>query len=232
MNEEIDIYLCIFSNKFIIYVFDSKNLINLYVDELKLENTSDEVDLNNLNKFLEKNIFKIEKKINKFIQNIFLIIENKNITSLDIGVKRNSYQETINKKTLENTLVDLKSLIKKNYQDKKIIHIIVNEYLVNGKSHSLNEENLNGDYFCLDIRFKLINNSFALEIEKVLEKYQIKSIKFLDGKYVKNFFKYNNIEISEMINKILNGINENEVKLVQKIQKKSGFFEKFFQLFS
>ena len=47
-----------------------------------------------------------------------------------------------------------------------------------------------------------------------------------------DFFKNNNIEISEMINKILNGINENEVKLVQKIQKKSGFSEKFFQLFS
>ena len=39
-------------------------------------------------------------------------------------------------------------------------------------------------------------------------------------------------DLSEMSHKILNGSNENEVSFVVKNPKKSGFFEKFFQLFS
>jgi hypothetical protein len=52
----------------------------------------------------------------------------------------------------------------------------------------------------------------------------------VDGNYVKNFFN-NDIEISKMTFDILNGCNENEVMVVQKNTKKSGFFEKFFNLF-
>ena len=37
------------------------------------------LDLNKLKKFLDDNIFKIEKLIGKFIKNIFLIIENEKI---------------------------------------------------------------------------------------------------------------------------------------------------------
>ena len=54
----------------------------------------------------------------------------------------------------------------------------------------------------------------------------------MDGNYIKNFFIDDQIEFSEMIYKIQNGYNENEVKLIPKNTKKMGFFEKFFQLFS
>ena len=40
------------------------------------------------------------------------------------------------------------------------------------------------------------------------------------------------MEISEIIYKIQNGFNENEVKLISKNSNKKFFFEKFFQLFS
>ena len=45
-------------------------------------------------------------------------------------------------------------------------------------------------------------------------------------------FKDDKNEISEMIFKVQNGFNANEVKLIQKNPKKKGFFEKFFQLFN
>ena len=65
---------------------------------------------------------------------------------------------------------------------------------------------------------------------KVLENYQINITKCLDGNYIKNFNK-EEIEISKMAFKILNGCNVNEVMVVQKNTKKLGFFEKFFNLF-
>ena len=40
-----------------------------------LNNQNKRFDLNFLDKFLNENIFKIEKKLKKFIKNIFLIID-------------------------------------------------------------------------------------------------------------------------------------------------------------
>ena len=73
-------------------------------------------------------------------------------------------------------------------------------------------------------------NEIIYNLNKVLQNYQININKYVDGNYVKNFFN-NDKEISKMTFDILNGCNENEVMVVQKNTKKSGFFEKFFNLF-
>ena len=74
-------------------------------------------------------------------------------------------------------------------------------------------------------------SSVAACLNKILENYQIKITKFLDGSYVKaNFSK--DREVTEMSYKILCGYNQNEVIFVPKSTKKLAFFEKFFQLFS
>ena len=70
------------------------------------------------------------------------------------------------------------------------------------------------------------------EINRVLEKYQIKVLKYLDFYYIRSLFKESDIEIPLIVDKIQSGYNENEVELIQKSSKKKGFFEKFFQLFS
>ena len=76
MIEEIEFetYLNISLNKFEIYLFDKKNITILYNNELKFENINENIDFNILNKFLEDNIFKIEKQIGKFIKNIFILL--------------------------------------------------------------------------------------------------------------------------------------------------------------
>ena len=48
----------------------------------------------------------------------------------------------------------------------------------------------------------------------------------------KKMLEKENLEFSEMVHKVKNGLNENEVKLIPKNLGKKGFFEKFFQLFS
>ena len=40
---------------------------------------------------------------------------------------------SITKKYLENLLIEAKDLFKENYQDQKIMHMIINKYLINGK---------------------------------------------------------------------------------------------------
>ena len=74
MNKDLELenYLSISPNKFGIYLFDKKNLKNLYKEELILNNNSKFIKLDDLKKFLDNNIFKIEKLSGKFVKNIFL----------------------------------------------------------------------------------------------------------------------------------------------------------------
>ena len=81
-------YLFISPKKLGIYLIDKKNLKKLYNDEVEYQNTENLLDLNNLKQFLEKNIFKIEKTVGKFINNIFIIIDYYKISNLHFGIKK------------------------------------------------------------------------------------------------------------------------------------------------
>ncbi len=234
MNEEFELetYLSISPNKFGIYLFNVKKLENLYKNELVLEGNINSIDLDILKEFLDSNIFKIEKLRGKFIENIFLVIQNEKILSLNFGIKKKNYNNFINKDYLENFLIEAKDLFKKNYQSQKIMHMIINKCFINGKSYSSIQYHLKCDQLILEFQFKSIPVNLIDDLNKVLENYQIKVIKYLDGKYTKNFFEDSNIDIPEMAHKINNGLNDNEVLVVPKNLKKTGFFEKFFQLFS
>ena len=230
-ENELQCYLSVSPNKYGIYLFDTKNLKNLYKEEIILYNETNYQNHDELKKFLDDNIFKIEKLSGKFIENIFLILEDKKIFNLELGIKKKNYNILVTKEYLENSLVEAKDLFRESYHNQEIIHMIVNKYFINGKTQLLFEENLKCENFALEVNFKSISNDIIYDLNKILENYQIKISKYLDGSYVKKNFK-NDIELSEMSYRILRGHNQNEVIFVPKNTKKLAFFEKFFQLFS
>tara|TARA_B100001057_G_scaffold10479_1_gene9964 strand:+ start:1224 stop:1928 length:705 start_codon:yes stop_codon:yes gene_type:complete len=234
MTEELSfqVYLVISKKKFEIYLFDKENLKNIYKQEINLENDLDLIDYDLLSSFLDKNIFKIEKLIGNFLKSIIVIIENKKILNLSIGIKKKNYGEKINKHYLESSLAELKDLFKENYQNNKIIHFIVNRYSIDEVEHKSFDEDIDGDYMCVEANFISAPNFLVKEISDVLEKYQIKVERLFSKKYINDFFEEEYLDISIVAFKIQSGHNQNEVALVPKSIKKTGFFEKFFQLFS
>ena len=233
MNKDqyLENYLSISPNKFGIYLFDPKNSKNIYKEELFINQNNNNLNLSNLKKFLDNNIFKIEKLSGKFVENIFLIFEDKSTFNLEMGIKKKNYELFVTKEYLNNSLIEAKDLFRKNYQNQEIMHMIINKYFINNKNYLSFQENLKSDHLALEIQFKSISNNIIYDLNKILENYQIKIIKYLDGNYIKNFSS-KDIELSEMSHRIINGYNENEVIFIQKNPKKLAFFEKFFQLFN
>ena len=229
--QKLEYYLNISPNKFGIYLFDTINKKNLYKEELIISEINNSINHNLLKNFLNKHIYKIEKLSGKFIKNIFIILEYKQNLNMHMGIKRKNYNTIISQEYLENLLTEAKDLFKENYKNEKIMHMIINKYLISNKVYSSFDENLEGDNLALEIQFRSISNSFINDLNEILESYHIKIIKYLDGNYVKNFFD-NDLELTDISNKITGGFNKNEVLFVQKNPKKLGFFEKFFQLFS
>tara|TARA_B100001175_G_scaffold62251_1_gene50471 strand:+ start:145 stop:849 length:705 start_codon:yes stop_codon:yes gene_type:complete len=231
-EENFETYLSISPKKFEIFLFDKKNLKSLYKDKLELENKIDFLNLDNLSNFLDANIFKIEKLADNFIKNIVLIIESDKNSYVNICIKKKNYENLINYKNLEIALTETKDLFKENYQKQNIMHMIIENYSINGKNYSSFINDIKGDYLSLEVNFISIPSNFELILDKILEKYQIKIDKFLDGKYLIEQSKDNKFELPNIANKIINGYNQNEVILVPKNLKNKGFFENFFQLFS
>tara|TARA_B100000401_G_C52760460_1_gene697908 strand:- start:559 stop:1263 length:705 start_codon:yes stop_codon:yes gene_type:complete len=234
MNEEFELetYLSISPNKFVIYLFDPQKIKILYKKEKVIFENSNSIDLHNLKEFLDSNIFKIEKLKGKFVENIFLVIQNDKILNLNFSIKKKNYNNHINKDYLENFLIEAKDLFKKNYQTEKIMHMIISKCYINGKSYSSVKHDLKCDYLILEFKFISIPDYLIDDLNNVLENYQIKVIKFLDGQYIKNFIKDISTDIPEIAHNILKGLNVNEIMIIPKNPRKTGFFEKFFQLFS
>ncbi len=234
MIEESDFetYLSISQSEYKIYLLDTKNLKCLYKNKIKIEENKNKKDLSNLSNFLENNIFKVEKLIGKFINRIILILDSDEIINISIGFKKKNYKGKIDKKILENLLIDAKDLFSENYQDNKIMHIIIERFLVNGNYLTSFENNIEAEYLCLEVQFRSISKIVVSKIDEVLKKYQIEITKCIDGNYVTNFLKNDTMDFEEKVFKMKNGFNQNEVEIVPKNTGKSGFFEKFFQLFS
>ena len=231
MIEDLDFetFLYISKNKYQISVYDKNTSKNLYSEEIKNNN---EIELNILSNFLDKNIYKIEKIIKNFIKNIILIIENDKILEVEISLKKKNYEKNIDQKYLENSLIEVKDVFKENYQDQIIMHMIVISNDKNENHFLLNNDNKDGDYLFLEVNFISIPSKFTFYFDKLLESYQIKISRYMSGKYIKSYVGEDAAELSVIANKLNNGLNKNEVQLVSKNVENKGFFEKFFQLFS
>ena len=228
-NSDFETFLYISKNKYQIFVYDKNNLKNLYNEEIK---NDDEIELNILSKFIDDNIFKIEKIIKDFIRNIILIIEDDKILEIGISLKKKNYEKSENQKQLENSLVEVKDIFKENYQDLLIMHMVIVE---KENNFLLNNANNNDDYLFLEVNFISIPNKFTFYFDKLLENHQINIKRYMSGDYIKSFFDIESKESMElfvMANKLNDGLNKNEVQLISKSKENRGFFEKFFQLFS
>ena len=228
-DTDFEIFLYISKNKYQIFVFDKNYLKNLYNEEIK---NIGEIELNTLSKFLDENIYKIEKMIKKFVRNIILIIEDDKVLDVGISFKKKKYEKNIDQKYLENSLVEVKDIFRENYQDQIIMHMIVVDNNKNENNFLLNNDNKNDDYMFLEINFISITNNFTFYFDKLLESHQIKISRYMSYKYIENYIGEDSTELSIMANKLNNGLNKNEVQLVSKSIENKGFFEKFFQLFS
>ncbi len=234
MTEELNFeaYLVISQKKYEIQLLDKKNLKNIFKEQILVENYVDFIDYNLLSSFLDKNIFKIEKLIGKFLKNIFVIIENKKVLNSYLGIKKKNYFTSIDKQYLETSLTELKDIFKENYQSHKIMHFIINRYTIDGVNYNLFDGEIDGESMLVEVKFISIPIILMKEISQVLEKYQINVDRFFDRNYINNFSELDSSDLSIVAFNIKNGQNQNEIGLVTKNPKIKGFFEKFFQLFS
>lgn len=234
MDSELDSqnYLYLSPKNLKIKIFRTQDFKELYFNEISTDHSSNENNFDFVNIFLEKNIFDIERKINKFIKKINLIINSDDFLTINLSIKKENYGEVLRKEDFTHLLNEARYVCKKTIDHRRITHMLIENYYIDKKNYSLFPENLRCNFFSIDIRFICLSEAYIKEIEKILKKYQITINRVLSSKYVENFLDHKDEDIFGMSMKIVDGFNENEVTIVPKIPNNKGFFERFFNFFN
>tara|TARA_B100000900_G_scaffold408130_1_gene421916 strand:+ start:347 stop:1048 length:702 start_codon:yes stop_codon:yes gene_type:complete len=225
------IFLFLSVDKFTIVALNSIDEI-VYKDEILTNNKSNQIDLNFLDNFLNENIFKIEKRLNEFVKNIFLIIDHQNIFSICLSIKNKFNNININFDLIHKLLLEAKSCCKKTLEDLDIIHMKIDQFNIDGTYFKTLPDKKNCNNFSIDVSYICLPKKISKTIEDVLRKYQISLERMLSLDYLNSFFDEKNENLYLTAQKILDGFNENEVFIADKNSKKLGLFEKFFNFFN
>jgi len=231
-NSDHKTFLSIDKNKLSIVVLNSDNN-RIYKKESFLKNSVSDLNFESLDSFLNENICQIEKILNEFVNNIFLIIDHSDLFTIRLSIKEKKDDILLSKNSINSLLIEAKNQCKQTLQDVDIIHMKIDEFYVDDISYKNLPEQQNCKNFSIDLSFICIPNIISKNFEKILSNYEISLSKILSYQYLTSFADNDKVDnIYEIAHKILNGLNENEVFLVTKKPKNVGFFEKFFNFFN
>ena len=148
MIREVDFqtYLYLNNTQYIIHVTESKTNEKIYSEKLVIENST-ELKFSKLDEFLSSNIFKIEKKLNSFVKDTYVIIDTNEFHSIKLSIKKNNNGNLINSEALIHPLNDLKNLCQLDLQNKTIIHFLIEKYVIDNKSYTTLPKNITLNIF-------------------------------------------------------------------------------------
>ena len=231
-SSNFETFLFLGPSKIEINVIDKQKNESFYSNKKILENNIQILDIEILDEFLKKNIYEIEKKMEGFVEKINLILESKEFFTIQVSIKKNTYGDLISKKNFIHLLNEVKDECKNTISERKIIHMIIDNYLVDGKNTTTIEENLKCKTFSMDIKLICLSLKYIGQLEKIFKNYQISINHILYSDYVKSLFINDDKNIFKMAIQSINGYNRNEVFIIPKVLRNKGFFERFFNFFN
>ena len=233
-NSDFINFFFIKKDSFLIASFLKSDLTCLYKNELILDKNEVDFEKKKIKKFIDNNIYKIEKYIKQFVKNINLVVYDEKFLTIDASIKKNIPGEFNFEKERLNLLSKIKNEIELNYNELSIIHLLVNNYLVDDIDINFkkNEDIIISKNFSIETKFILLPLKNIFEYRKIFANYQISVNKIISGQYLKDLSTLEQVNELEMALKIFLGDNSKEVILLSKSVENRGFFEKFFHLFS
>ena len=221
-------YLLVKDNQVSIYVKNNDNLEIVFLKKKKINKNSNSFLNQEVELFFLEKIEEIENQIKLFIENIVLIIEDKDVFSIGLSIKQKIENRKISEEDLKNLLSSGLHQIYKYYSNYIIIHYLIDRFNIDGQITKDIENKMINSYLSIDLRFIGLENKIADQYKNLFKKKQISLEKVISVKYLKEFDDENDDNFINIASKIDDGYNKLEVKLIPKKAKKKGFFENFF----
>ena len=220
-------FLFIGSRQIIFSALNKKNEI-FFKKKITINDSKTNENFKILQNFLNENIINIEKKLDCYVKEINLIIDDNNFIEIDMSSTRNFKNSFKKIKNLSNSLVDLKNNIKQYIFGYEIVHLIINRFIIGKKSYSSVPNDIKDENVFLEIRFICLKLDAYKKYQEIFAKYQINIKNILNYEYVNSFKNSDQDNLFNISEKLINGSNQNEILFINKTAKNKGFFEKFF----
>ena len=233
-KKNFDIYLDLCPTKLSIAAFEKFGGHSSFFKEYNCVTNlnKDQLNFENADKTIEKNIFEIEKKTGEFLNDIYLMVETPESISINLSLIKDNEGKKIEKKIVQYLFQDAKQQILRSYYNKKIIHIIINNYIIDNIAYNYLPLDINCKKFSIDIQFICFPSNLIKKLEELFNNHQIFINKIICSNYAKSFTKNESCtNICESGLKLIQGINKQEVVIVPRKLEKKGFFEKLFHFF-
>ena len=162
MNEKnLNVFIDLGTSNIRLGTFNKETSNSLFVLEkscfsnLSLKN----FDINNCNKTIKDLVRLAEKKIDKHIKNINLMIDTPDMFSIDVSIKKNTDSKKLTQNDIQSLLQEAKNIIQNNYFDKKIIHMIVKKFFFDNKIYfQIPENEINCKSLTVELKFICFSN--------------------------------------------------------------------------
>jgi len=175
----------------------NESLDNLYISSKSISEKNNYEEHFNSIKFLIK---EAEKKISNHLDNITVLYDSPEIYSIDLSIKKNFDQKIFIKDVYSSIILEANQLIKNNHINKKIIHIISTNIIIDGKELETNlDNNIKAKSIILEIKFVCLSLEKFNNILSVFKKNNLQVLNFYCSSYVKSLSYINSFNENELI---------------------------------
>ncbi len=177
-------------------------------------------DRSNLESKIKKIIVSLESMSDEYINSINLMIDSPKVLSISISLSKKFDGVKLKEENIKFLVQEAKQQILKYYTSHSIVHIIINNYKVDGNDYSSLPDEIECHLISLDIFFICLPTDLILHYKSIFSKLNILIDQFICTSYAKSINYKNNLNLSGYVSFIDVGFNKTSIisYLNEKIQ--------------
>ena len=168
-------------------------------------------DQSNLDLKIQKIIASFEKETNEYIDNVNLMVDSQKMISIGISISKKLDGSNLRQNNVQFLIQEAKQQILKYYTDYSIIHIIINNYKIDGVDYFHLPDNIKCNSVSLDILFICIPNDVVLFFKKIFLESNISINQIICSSYVKSINYKDNLNLNGNVLFIDIGFNKTSI---------------------
>ena len=168
-------------------------------------------DQSNLELKIQKIISSLEKNSNEYIDNINLMLDSPKMISIGISLSKKLDGSKLKQSNIQFLVQEAKQQILKYYINHNIVHIIVNNYKIDGADYSYLPDDIKCNFLSLDILFVCLPTDLLFYFKDIFSKSNIFVNQIICSSYVKSINYKDNLNLSGYTSFIDVGFNKTSI---------------------
>jgi cell division protein FtsA len=169
------------------------------------------IDRSNLELKIQNIITFLEKDTNEYIDNINLMIDSPKMLSVGISLSKKFDGSELKPSNIQFLVQEAKQQIMKYYKSYNIVHIIINNYKIDGVDHSYLPDKIKCDFISLDILFICLPAELVASLKNIFSKSNIFIKQVICSSYAKSINYKDNLKLDGHISFIDIGFNKTSI---------------------